>query len=276
MALMEICKLRKKYNNFDLKVDNISIGPKEIIGLIGDNGSGKTTILEEIKFNSRNQDVNFNNKKLADNDQDIGFLKSWGTMYSKICIKKFISYYCGSFKKWNQKLFNNLMNKFGFLEMEHSLMGDLSTGQLMQLYFILTICHCPKFLLFDEATSGLDPFVRETINNELKRYVEQNNISIIYSSHIISDIEKIATRILLIHSGKIILDEKMDTLKNDFYICNAEQLNNFPKKWYCIYKKIGKENVIVKVKDTNLKEYLDKYKKNMEELVFAFYGGTYD
>jgi ABC-2 type transport system ATP-binding protein len=275
MDLLAIESIKKNYPNFTLQIDDLKIAQNEIVGLIGDNGAGKTTMLEAIKFSPENNTILFKDQLLKNDDPQLGYLKSWGPLYSSIKIRDFIHMYKSTFNEWNQDLCESLLNKYGIDHKScEANVGDLSTGKLMQLYFVLTICHNPQFLLFDEATSGLDPFIREEINSDLKEFVTDHNIGMIYSSHIISDIEKIATRLLLIRAGKIILDEEIGKLKTDYFVCLKKDLNNCSANSFSIINSF-EDRMVIKVMDPFLKEKFKNKQHTIESIVFGLYGGAY-
>lgn len=273
--VLEIQEIKKAYANFSLEIKDLTVRSGEIVGLIGDNGSGKTTTLEAIRFSPEKHIIKYCDKKLKNDDARMGYLKSWGTIYGALKIGDFIQLYQNSFKEWDSDLCSKLLKKYE-IEWENTskTMNSLSTGKLMQLYFVLTISHKPEFLLFDEATSGLDPFIREEINTDLKKYVLNQGAGVIYSSHIISDIEKISTRLLLIRKGKIILDEDIDELRENYIILKREDLKNLPVDSYSIINKFANE-VVVKIIDSRESKRFRQSKYDLEDIVFGLYGGTY-
>lgn len=133
------------------------------------------------------------------------------------------------YKTWDENKFFIFLDKFSILH--NKSIKDYSRGMKMKLSIAVSLSHDSKILIMDEATSGLDPIVREEILDTLLEFIQDESNSIFVSSHIISDLEKICDYITFIHNGKIILSETKDDLLDNYGIlkCSAEEFKNIDK-----------------------------------------------
>ncbi len=197
-----------------------------------------------------------------------------GNIYGDLTVKSFYDIFGSTYHNWDKLLCNNMLNKYKIDTSKK--MSSLSVGQTAQVFFIFTISQKARVLLLDEATSGLDPFVREEINSDLKQYVENNDVGVIYSSHIISDIERVATRIILIKDGKLLLDESLDKLKSNYFIVDKVFLEEMKFTYKPIVKNEDKQYVVYVDDDLIQQNNLEKYRKSLEDTIFNLYGEKYD
>ena len=236
--VLEINNITKDYKKF--KIDNISFNlPKGyIMGFIGANGAGKTTtiklILNMIKRDSGEIKV-FGLDNIREEErikEQIGvvfdecyYLEDW-TIND---VEKAVSMF---YKNWNSSIYEKYLKEFNLARDKK--VKDLSRGMRMKLMIAVAFSHEAKLLILDEPTSGLDPVARDEFLDILRDYIEDEEKSVIFSSHITSDIEKIADYITYINNGKIIFTGEKD---------------EFLEK-YCIIKG-GKEDIL-----TDLRSYV--------------------
>lgn len=234
--VLEINNITKDYKKF--KIDNISFNlPKGyIMGFIGANGAGKTTtiklILNMIKRDSGEIKV-FGLDNIREEErikEQIGvvfdecyYLEDW-TLND---IEKAVSMF---YKNWNSSIYEKYLKEFNLARDKK--VKDLSRGMKMKLMIAVAFSHEAKLLILDEPTSGLDPVARDEFLDILRDYIEDEEKSVIFSSHITSDIEKIADYITYINNGKIIFTGEKDEFLEKYCIIKGgkEDITESQKK----------------------------------------------
>lgn len=234
--VLEINNITKDYKKF--KIDNISFNlPKGyIMGFIGANGAGKTTtiklILNMIKRDSGEIKV-FGLDNIREEErikEQIGvvfdecyYLEDW-TLND---VEKAVSMF---YKNWNSSIYEKYLKEFNLARDKK--VKDLSRGMRMKLMIAVAFSHEAKLLILDEPTSGLDPVARDEFLDILRDYIEDEEKSVIFSSHITSDIEKIADYIAYINNGKIIFTGEKDEFLEKYCIIKGgkEDITESQKK----------------------------------------------
>ncbi len=242
---LEIENLTKTYPSSNFRLDKVSFSiPRgTIMGFVGENGAGKTTtmsaVLNTIKKDSGT--VKLFGREMGDEDRDIreqiGVVFDGSNFPEVLTPLKLAKVMGGIYKQWDQPFFMEMAERFK-LDMGKKI-KHFSRGMKMKLALTVALSHRPQLLILDEATSGLDPIVRDEMLGVFLEFVEDENRSILMSSHIISDLEKIADYITVIHQGKILLKEKKDVLIYEYGIarCKAEQFRLIDRADMLAYKK---------------------------------------
>ncbi len=207
--ILEIQGLNKKYPNFELKDIGFSVPKGYIMGFIGPNGAGKTTtikaILNMIKIDSGKIKI------LGHDDfQRIGvvmdspfYVKDWKVKDVESAIAPF-------YNDWNGSKYKSMTEKFGISSDKK--VSELSRGMKLKLMLAAAFSHGAEFLILDEPTSGLDPLARDELMDILLDFISSENRSVLFSTHITSDLEKIADYITFINNGKIVYTGTKDDL----------------------------------------------------------------
>jgi len=254
--------VNKKYekSNFAIKDISFSIPEGSIVGFIGENGAGKSTtmncILNVIRRDSGTIEI-FGREMT---DEDIDIRENIGVVYDSnnfpeyLTAKQLADILGRIYSKWDDFCFEQFLRRFGLPESQK--IKSYSRGMSMKLAIAVALSHDSKLLILDEATSGLDPIMRDEILDVLLEFVKQENHSILLSSHITSDLEKIADYIVFIHNGEIILNKTKDELiyeygvircsENDFYNILPEDILSSMKKDYQIDVLIKNRKLIEK------------------------------
>lgn len=280
---LEVENLTKSYTNSNFCLDvSFKIPKGSIVGFVGENGAGKTTTISTI-LNTINKDsgvIKLFGKEMNNNDRNVR--EDIGVVFDAINFSEYLTpirlskVMNGIYKQWNQDIFMKTINSWNIPLNKR--IKEFSRGMTMKLAIATALSHNPKLLILDEATSGLDPIVRDEILNIFLGFVEDENNSILISSHITSDLEKIADYITFIHKGKTILTEKKDTLIYEYGIarCKREQFNKIDSCDILDYRKKDYQiDVLVKDKRTFNQKYKEIIMDNtsIEEIMLLLVKG---
>lgn len=254
--VIEIKDLNKTYDKFKLDDINLNIPKGIIVGLIGENGAGKTTLIKSILnlINIDNGNIKIFGKSNKESDaiikEDIGIVLD-NMFFPEILNAKDINLIMKDiYKNWDSDLYFNYLEKFDIPLSKK--IKDLSKGMRKKLEIITALVHKPKILILDEPTSGLDPVVRDEILDMFLEFIQNENNTILLSSHITSDLEHIADRIVFIDHGKLIMDEDKDEILDNYGIlkCKKDDFKNINKEDIISYK-TGKYEYQVLVSNKN-------------------------
>ncbi len=268
MNNLEVNKLNKTFKEFSLKDVNIKVPAGKIVGLIGENGAGKTTIIKcvldamakdsgEVKLFG--QDYNY---KLKD---DIGIVYDDSFINESFTIRDLNLIMKNTYSKWDQKLFYKYIKEFNIPYKKE--IKKLSTGMRKKVEIAACISHHPRLLILDEPTSGLDPVIRSEILDMFQEFVEDKNNSILLSTHITSDLEHIADDVIFISKGTIVFDEPLKKVKEDYIVIelDKDEFKKFNKKDITRYKE-NRNDYQVLIEKKNMKKEYNKYIKNITTL----------
>ncbi len=228
-AALKIQGLTKKFEGFALDKVSFRVPSGSIVGLIGENGAGKTTTINAalglIKKDSGEIELFGENVEhlTPSIKEEIGAVFDASNFSEELTPEKLDKVLKDIYTSWDQDLFRQLLDR---LEIPFSRkLKTFSKGMKMKLSLAAALSHHPKLLILDEATSGLDPVMRDDILDMFLDFVQEEDHAILVSSHITSDLEKVADYIVFIHKGKIIFSKPKDELLEDYGIikCGDEQ-----------------------------------------------------
>ncbi len=236
MNALEIKNLTKTYSGFTLDNLNLTLPSGCIMGLIGENGAGKSTTIKLIlgMLHKDNGTItvlgrdNGNSTKLS--KEDIGVVMDEVGIPVCLTVKQVGKVMKNTFKNWDDAEYCRLVEKFALPD--NKAFEELSRGMKMKLGIAIALSHNAKLLILDEATAGLDPVVRDEVLEMLSDFTRDENHSILISSHIVSDLEKLCDYIAFLHKGKLMLCEEKDGLLSEYGLvhCTAEELQKLPKE----------------------------------------------
>ncbi len=228
---IEIRGLCKSYGDFALRDVNLTLPGGAIMGLIGENGAGKTTTIKCI-LNLIRRDAGeiilMGRDSLREEQaakEDIGTVLDDCFFHDTLRPKDINLIFSPVYRDWDAQLFRDYLDKFQLPEKKF--IKEFSRGMKMKLSLAAALAHRPKLLILDEATSGLDPVVRDEILDEFLGFIQDEDHSILISSHITSDLEKVADYITYIHQGQVVLSDSKDAILTSYgrVGCTAAQLS---------------------------------------------------
>ena len=238
MNAIELKQVKKRYGDFALNDVNLCLPQGCVLGLIGENGAGKSTLIrmmcgmckpdggEVVVLGERaGRSAAFTRVK-----QDIGVVLDEACLPDELTAPQIAQCMRGIYTHWDDEVFGGFMRRFALPE--DKAVRHYSRGMKMKLAIAAAMSHHAKLLLLDEATSGLDPVVRDDILDVFNEFTRQEDHSVLISSHIVSDLEKICDYVVFIHKGNVILSEEKDRLLEKYALLAMEraQYDAMPKE----------------------------------------------
>lgn len=228
--LLQVEHLSKQYPGFTLQDISFSVKPGRIMGLIGKNGAGKSTtirlILEMAQKDSGSIRIlgkdNTENISLA--KEDIGVVLDEVGFPECLTAQQVGNIMKNTYRNWDMDVYKKYMKELALPENKE--FKEFSRGMKMKLGIAVALSHNPKILILDEATSGLDPVIRDEVLDIFSEFTRDENHAVLMSSHIVSDLEKICDYIAFLHKGRLLLCEEKDRIMEEYGIlrCSADQL----------------------------------------------------
>ncbi len=236
MNAIEIRDLCKNYDDF--RLDHVSLTLPEgcVMGFIGENGAGKSTTINLILdlIHADGGEVLLygepNTTAFPALKEDIGVVFDEDCFPETLNLRDINSVMRSAFRRWSEETFYGYVKRFGLPEKKK--VKDYSKGMRMKLSIAVALSHGAKLLILDEATSGLDPVVRDELLDLFFEFVQDEHHAIFLSSHITSDLEKICDYVTFLHRGKVVFSEEKDALCERLGIlkCSREQLRELDEK----------------------------------------------
>ena len=230
MDSIKVEHLNKSYKNFELKDISFRVPQGAVVGVIGENGAGKSTTLNCMLGAVRpdSGDVRVFGKpvlKLSDAERgNIGAVMGGDGLPSNLTLTQIGKVMEGVFATWNKSVFESFCRKFSLPDDKP--VKNLSRGMRQKLMIAVALSHETSLLVLDEPTAGLDPVARDEILDLFYDYMQDEKRSIVISSHISSDLEKICDYVVFIHAGRLIFFEEKDALYEKY---GAEEFSAVPK-----------------------------------------------
>lgn len=233
--LLELKGLTKTYRGFKLDHLDLTLPGGAIMGLVGENGAGKTTtiklILNEIQKDSGSVSI-FGLDNIREEQrikEQIGVVFDGCNFHPQFTFPEIGRVLKGVYKTWNSTLYQDTCRRFGLSQSQR--IKDYSKGMKMKLSIAAALSHRPKLLILDEATSGLDPIVRDEILDIFMEFIQDEEHSILFSSHITSDLERVADYITFLHKGQLVLSQSKESLLEHYGIlkCGASEFDKIDR-----------------------------------------------
>lgn len=240
--ILELHSVAKTFSDFRLDDISFSLPYGAIMGFVGENGAGKTTTIKSILKMTKiekGEIILFNNK-ISDEIElknKIGVVFDSNTFSGNLTPKIISKIMDHIYRQWNNGEFLNYLQKFD-LPLNRCV-GTFSKGMLMKLSLSVALSHASELLILDEVTAGLDPIVRDDVLDTLMNFIQSERHSVLLSSHITSDLEKIADYITFIHRGRILLSLSKEEMKNNYAVvrCRKEQFSGIDSQDMMAYLK---------------------------------------
>lgn len=279
---IEVKSLSKKFKDFSLNNISFDLPKGYIVGLIGENGAGKTSLIKSIlgiikpdsgDIKVLDQTISDKNSKIKEN---IGVVLDDIKLYAGLKVNQVESIIKPLYHNWDSNLFSKTLSDFNISKEKK--VKDLSRGMKMKLQLAIALAHDPKLLIFDEATSGLDPVMRDEFNELMLDYIQDEENSVLISSHNINDLERIADYILFLHNGRIILFEDKNKLLENFGVIRTTQ-DKFDKIDSDSILASKENGNLIEILINNYKEAKNKYtelivdKTNLDEIMLIYLKG---
>lgn len=221
-TILKVTDLTRSYDKFTLDHITFSIPGGTIMGLVGENGAGKSTTIHGILGLIRRDagEVIFCGKPLTTDSrelkEDIGVVFDTIAFYGELTPEKVGNICKKSYRNWDNTMYSELLQRFE-LDPKKKI-KEFSRGMKMKLSIVAALSHHPKLLLLDEPTGGLDPVVRDDLLDLFLEFVQDEEHSILMSSHITTDLEKVADYVTFLHEGKLLLSKPKDELIDKYGI----------------------------------------------------------
>ncbi len=232
---IKVSDLCKTYQDFALKHVSFSLPRGSIMGFVGENGAGKTTTMKAVLNLIRRNSGSVELLGMDIDAQEKEIKERIGVVFDECCFHDNltpadISKILGNiYQNWDEQLYQTYLATFALPAKKK--IKEFSRGMKMKLGIAAALAHKPELLILDEATSGLDPVVREEILDIFQEFIQDENHAILISSHITSDLDKIADYITFIHQGEIIFSKSRDELLDEMGIvkCGHEEFAKMDK-----------------------------------------------
>ena len=224
--ILTVDGLNKSYGDFSLRDVTFSLPEGCITGFIGVNGAGKTTTLRTILglTNKLSGNIHFwgldmdkDERRIKDR---IGIVLDDGGFYDELSLAEMKSIISSAYTSWSEQDFKRYMDVFS-LDPKQKI-NTLSKGMRMKYALALALSHNAELLIMDEPTSGLDPLIRTQLLKTLTEYMENGGKGVFFSTHITSDLDKIADMIIMIDNGRIVFQEEKDNLLETYRIVKGD------------------------------------------------------
>lgn len=270
---IEIKGLNKSFGKFSIEGLSLELPKGCIMGLIGENGAGKSTLIRLI-MNASNADsgeisvlgTDIKSEGFIGTKDDIGIVLDTPCFAENLKAARIDKIMSGYYSKWSSERFFELLERF---EIDPKIrFNKLSKGMKMKLSIVAALSHEAKLLILDEPTSGLDPMVRDELLDILIDFTRDEEHSVLISSHIISDLEKICDLVAFLHKGRLIINDEKDALLERYSVVKLteQQLKELPKNAYIGARK-GKYSCEALMENSKVPEGFTKEHTTLEEII---------
>ncbi len=276
MNAIEMKHVTKSYASFRLNDVSLSLPSGCIMGLVGENGAGKSTTIQLI-MNTVQKEAgeilvlgkNNTSEDFKQVKEDIGIVLDeayYPEVLSPANVSRIMRH---TYRNWQEDRFYDYLKQFGLPEKKK--FKEFSRGMKMKLAIAVALSHQPKLLILDEATSGLDPVIRDEILEIFNDFTRDESHSVLLSSHIISDLEKICDYIAYLHHGSLLFCEEKDVLLEEYGILHttSSQALHVPQE-AVLGRREGKYATELFVRRSRISDAFDVEKAGIEDIMLFF------
>ena len=279
---IEIRNLSKEYRDFSLKNLSLNVPRGTVLGLIGENGAGKSTLIQSMLglIKAEYEKIELLGKQLRNQEKEIKEdiavifdVSHYNPEYTPAFIGKMLK---KVYRNWDMEKYDAYLSRFGLPSDKKP--KKFSKGMKMKLEFAIAFSHKPRLLILDEATSGLDPVFRDEILELIREFTEEEDHTVVISSHITSDLDKVADYIAFLHEGKLQFVKSYDELQNDYGVlhCGKDFFESLREEDIVSFKKEPYEyKVLVRNRNGILSVFpdLEMEKASVEDIMLMYVKG---
>ena len=230
MNAIKLSHINKSFGDFAIRDLNLTVPSGTICGLVGENGAGKSTtirlLMGALAADSGTAAVlgtDVSSPEFREVKEDIGVVLDEAYFPESLNAVQVGKIMAATYRRWDQRLYDSYLKRFDLPEKKQ--FKDFSRGMRMKLAIAVALSHQPKLLVLDEATAGLDPIVRDEVLDIFNEFTREEDHSILISSHILSDLEKLCDYIAFIHKGDLLFCEEKDQLLEQYGIFEDSREN---------------------------------------------------
>ena len=230
MNAIKLSHINKSFGDFAIRDLNLTVPSGTICGLVGENGAGKSTtirlLMGVLRPDSGTASVlgaDVSSPEFRDVKEDVGVVLDEAYFPESLNAVQVGKIMAATYRRWDQRLYDSYLKHFDLTEKKQ--FKDFSRGMRMKLAIAVALSHQPKLLVLDEATAGLDPIVRDEVLDIFNEFTREEDHSILISSHILSDLEKLCDYIAFIHKGDLLFCEEKDQLLEQYGIFEDSREN---------------------------------------------------
>lgn len=230
MNAIKLSHINKSFGDFAIRDLNLTVPSGTICGLVGENGAGKSTTIRLLMGALRPDSgtasvlgVDVSSPEFREVKEDIGVVLDEAYFPESLNAVQVGKIMAATYRRWDQRLYDSYLKRFDLPEKKQ--FKDFSRGMRMKLAIAVALSHQPKLLVLDEATAGLDPIVRDEVLDIFNEFTREEDHSILISSHILSDLEKLCDYIAFIHKGDLLFCEEKDQLLEQYGIFEDSREN---------------------------------------------------
>ena len=230
MNAIELTHINKSFGDFAIRDLNLTVPSGTICGLVGENGAGKSTTIRLLMGVLRPDSgtasvlgVDVSSPEFREVKEDVGVVLDEAYFPESLNAVQVGKIMAATYRRWDQRLYDSYLKRFDLPEKKQ--FKDFSRGMRMKLAIAVALSHQPRLLVLDEATAGLDPIVRDEVLDIFNEFTREEDHSILISSHILSDLEKLCDYIAFIHKGDLLFCEEKDQLLEQYGIFEDSREN---------------------------------------------------
>lgn len=281
MNAIELSHINKSFGEFAIQDLSLTVPSGTICGLVGENGAGKSTtirllmnVLRPDSGTARVLGADAAGPEFQKAKEDIGIVLDEAYYPESLTAVQVGKVMAETYRRWDQGMYDEYLRRFDLPGKKQ--FKDFSRGMKMKLAIAVALSHQPKLLILDEATSGLDPIVRDEVLEIFNDFTREEDHSILISSHILSDLEKLCDYIAFLHQGRLLFCDEKDRLLETYGIFagTAEQLESLQKEAVIGRESSGYGGVRALVRRDEIPRGLEVERASIEDIILFMVKGA--